>query len=88
MNPDNIEITENAGFGLLIALASALSEQGDSAARRKLMRHLDARIDAMTNGRHPVWTSLWNPTDPDRKALRDMRRWLRHQLEAHTFPHP
>ncbi len=87
MNED-IEITENAALGLLIALASAMTEQGDSAARRKLLRHLDARVDAMVNGNHPVWTPIWTPAAEDIQSLKDMRRWLHHEMESPTLPHP
>ncbi|MDE0056335.1 MAG: hypothetical protein OXP28_11320 [Gammaproteobacteria bacterium] len=83
----DIEVTNNAALALLISLASALYEQGDSAARRKLLRHLDARIDVMVNHQHPVWSSLWEPVDEDLQSLRNMRRWLHHQLEDPTIPH-
>ena len=84
---ENLEITENAARGLLIALASAMLEQGDHPLRRKLLRHLDARIDALANRHHPVWTPMWNPTEQDLLSLRSMRQWLHHELEAPTIPH-
>lgn len=84
---ENLEVTENAVLGLLIALAFSLREQGDTAARRKFIRHFDARVDAMGNPDHPGLTPLWNPTKQDLASLRSMRRWLHYELESPSFPH-
>lgn len=76
---ENIEITENGALGLLIALASAMSEQGNCGP---LLRRVDYWVDNMATNYAPIATPMWNPKPQDLRSIHSMRQWLNDTVSA------